>query len=369
MTDLTDRMRRGLPVPSARALRGLLLANLVAQIGIVLTGGVVRLTGSGLGCPTFPECVHGSYVPIARQAQGFHKFIEFGNRMLVLIVSILAVVTLLAVWRYVRGGGFAAAAGAPDPAGRRRSGGRLIAFAAVPFLGVVAQALIGGISVLTKLNPGVVALHFLVSMVLIAGSGLLVLFATPPVALATTARPAAAVRGLTVAAGVVLAVVLTLGTTVTGSGPHSGDTADAKRFDFDIATMAHLHAGAVWVFLALVVALLAVLRAAGGERDGAPGATRWAVVVLGLTLAQGVIGYVQYALAVPAQLVALHMLGASLLVAATTVLGYAVFNRGHARTAILVRPGAADGELGDVSASRPPAGARPVQPAAGRTRA
>jgi cytochrome c oxidase assembly protein subunit 15 len=316
-------------VPGATALRRLLLANLVAQVGIVLTGGVVRLTGSGLGCPTFPECVRGSVVPVKDQTQGFHKFIEFGNRMLVMVVTGFAVATLLAVWRYVRGGGFAS----DHPRARPEAGRRLIGFSAVPFLGVVAQALIGGISVLTKLNPAVVALHFLVSMALIAGSTLLVLFAVPPAALATARRPAALVRGLLAAAGLALTVVLALGTTVTGSGPHSGDTADAKRFDLDIATMAHLHSGAVWVFLVLVVLLLAVLRGRPHDRTAAPGATRWALAVLGLTLAQGVIGYVQYALAVPAQLVALHMLGASLLTAATTVLAYAVLNRGQARPA------------------------------------
>ena len=314
---LIRRVFAALPVGITRTwLRRILLANLVAQVGIVLTGGVVRLTGSGLGCPTFPQCVPGSYIPVLNQPQGVHKYIEFGNRMLINVVSVLAAAALLAVLRQVRAG---------------QGGRRLLVLGVVPLVGVMVQALIGGITVLTELNPAVVALHFLVSMGLVAGSTLLLL-----VALAEADRaPAAAIDGdpgpgvgvltrwLAAAAAVTAALVLTLGTMVTGSGPHSGDAADPNRFDFDIPLVTRMHSGLVWVFVMLVIALLVSLVRSGGPVD----ARRWATALLLVTLGQGVIGYLQYALGVPAVLVGIHMLGASLFVITTTGTVRAAFRR------------------------------------------
>jgi cytochrome c oxidase assembly protein subunit 15 len=312
-------------------LRRILLANLIGQVLIVLSGGVVRLTGSGLGCPTFPECVPGSYIPVVTQPQGVHKYIEFGNRMLTFVLTLLAVAALLAVVRYVRTRAEGEGRGNQHPSSRV-----LLVLGAVPFLGVLTQALIGGISVLTKLNPTVVAIHFLVSMSLIAGSTLLLLVALPPQASDQPPvdqqpvgrapgqwRPSGLIRALTVTLAIVTVPLLALGTTVTGSGPHSGDANDPNRFGFNIAVVAHLHADAVWLFVAVLITLIVALR-----RTGAPAflQTRAAALVL-VTLAQGVIGYVQYALGVPIALVALHMLGAALLVVATTTLGYGVLSR------------------------------------------
>jgi heme a synthase len=310
-------------------LRRILVANLVAQVGIVITGGVVRLTGSGLGCPTFPECVPGSYLPVVTQPQGIHKYIEFGNRMLTTVVSVLAVAALLAVLRQVRAG----------------QGGRgLLALGAVPIIGVMAQALIGGISVLTQLNPTVVAIHMLVSMGLIAGSTLLLLTAVPAFDAAQPAidpatdpadgataltpsgpapRTSTLARRLAAAAAVTAVAVLALGTTVTGSGPHSGDAEDPNRFAFDIPTVARLHSGAVWLFVFLVLALIVTLRRSGAPAD----AQRQSALLLAVTLAQGVIGYLQYALGVPAGLVGVHMLGAALFVISTTATVHAVLRR------------------------------------------
>jgi len=316
---LIRRARSALPTGISRAwLRRILLINLVAQIGIVITGGVVRLSGSGLGCPTFPECVSGSILPVVHQPQGFHKYIEFGNRMLTTVVTLTALAALLAVLRYVRAG---------------QGGRRLLAFAALPLIGVAAQALIGGISVLTALNPTVVAVHFLVSMGLITVSTLLLLVAVPAdesrrVDLGVGIVPAL-VRRLTVAAAAVAAVVLMLGTGVTGSGPHSGDAEDPNRFSFDIPLVTRLHSGSVWLFVLLAIAIVVLLRRADGPDD----ARRWSVALLGITLAQGVIGYLQYALGVPAPLVAVHMLGASLFVVATTGTAYSTLRRRPAVTA------------------------------------
>jgi cytochrome c oxidase assembly protein subunit 15 len=321
-------------------LRRVLLANLVGQVLIVLTGGVVRLTGSGLGCPTFPQCVRGSYLPVINQPQGIHKYIEFGNRMLTPVLSVLAVAALIAVLLQVRSGG---------------GGRRLLALGAVPVAGVFVQALIGGVIVLTGLNPALVAFHFLFSMSLIAGSTVLLLVAVPspteslPPPVAETEpveRAAAPARRLAVAVAIAAAIVLALGTLVTGSGPHSGDAADPNRFGFDVATVAHLHADSVGLFLALVLALIVTLRRTGGSAS----ARRRAVVLLAVTLAQGLIGTVQYLTGVPIVLVAMHMLGAALLVVVTSAAVHAV----------LANP--------LVTPERPRLdGARPAQPAAGRT--
>ncbi len=280
----------------ARLLTPVLVVNLVAQVLIVVTGGVVRLTGSGLGCPTWPQCVPGSYTPVVQQAQGWHKDIEFGNRMLTFAVGAAAVAVVVCVTAWV------VRTGAPK---------RLLAFAAIPVLGVMLQAVVGGITVLTDLAPAAVAAHFLVSMVLVAASTVLLL------ALARPAAPASArveVRAVVGALAVVAAVVLALGTVVTGSGPHSGDAAKPSRFGFDPRTVAWLHADAVWLFVGLVLALIVVLRLA----DAAPRARTWARWLLVVTLLQGAIGYTQYFTGLPGALVAAHMLGASLLTLTVT---------------------------------------------------
>jgi heme a synthase len=300
------------PTDRSRWLRPVLLANLTAQIGIVLTGGVVRLTGSGLGCPTFPECVDGSLVPVVNQAEGIHKYIEFGNRSLTSVLTVLALASAVLVFRHVRAGHVAAA--------RRR---RTIALGVFPLAGVAAQALLGGITVLTTLNPGVVAAHFLLSMVLIAGSTWLLLTVAPrhpaPAAAVRPVRPE--VRWLGVGVAAVLAVVLALGTVVTGSGPHSGDADEPNRFGFQVRDVAWLHADSVWLFTGLVIALVLALRLT----DATAVARRRATWLFGLTLAQGLLGFVQYLTDVPAVLVGLHMLGASVLVVAMAAVLHAAW--------------------------------------------
>lgn len=278
-------------------MRRVLVANLVAQIGIVVTGGLVRLTGSGLGCPTWPECVPGSYRPVVEQAEGIHSGIEFGNRLLTGVVGLTALAALLVVAVMVR-------------RGRARS---LLLLGAAPLLGVVAQAVIGGITVLTDLHPATVATHFLVSMLLVAASTLLLDRATQPDG---PRRPVTRREVLWLGRALVpvAGVVLVLGTVVTGSGPHSGDADEPARFGFDPAMVSRLHGDAVVVFVVLVAALLV-----GLNRFGAPSSSRRRVAaLLAVTLAQGAVGAVQYATGLPEALVLAHLLGAALLVVALT---------------------------------------------------
>jgi cytochrome c oxidase assembly protein subunit 15 len=293
----------------ARLLGPVLVVNLVAQVLIVVTGGVVRLTGSGLGCPTWPQCVPGSYTPVVQQAQGWHKDVEFGNRMLTFAVGVAAVAVVVCVTAWVL------RTGAPR---------RLLAFAAVPILGVVLQAVVGGITVLTDLAPAAVAAHFLVSMLLVSASTVLLLALTRP---APAGSDRVEARALAAALAVVAAVVLTLGTLVTGSGPHSGDAEKPSRFGFDPRSVAWVHADAVWLFVGLVLASILVLRLV----DAAPRARTWARWLLVVTLLQGAIGYVQYFTGLPGVLVAAHMLGASLLTLTVTGVVVAVTGTPAAR--------------------------------------
>lgn len=284
--------------PSVRLVRRLAVASLVSQIGIVVTGGAVRLTGSGLGCPTFPRCTEDSYVNTPEY--GIHGFIEFGNRLLTFVLAAIALATLVAVWKL-------------RP--RRRD---LREPATVLFLGIPVQALIGGITVLTELNPWVVMLHFVVSAVLVAVATVLVQRSREP---AGPVRPiGAGVAGLwlrRLAVGIVATtfVVIYLGTIVTGSGPHAGDDM-AQRTGLDPESVSQLHVDAVFLLLGLTVGMWFAARAAGS-----PGrVARAAAVLLAVELAQGLIGFVQYFTGLPIVLVGLHMLGAMVLVVAAVLL-------------------------------------------------
>jgi heme a synthase len=269
----------------ARWLRPLAWATLVANVVLVITGGAVRLTGSGLGCPTWPRCTESSFTP--HGAMTLHAAIEFGNRMLTFVLVAIAVATFLAAW------------------GSPRRDLRVLAF--VLALGIPAQAIIGGITVLTDLNPWVVSFHLLCSLAMI---GLSVLFlhrlASPR--LGPTARGPVVVLAWLVF--VAAWVVLYLGTVVTGSGPHAGDE-DAVRNGLDPLQVSQLHADAVFLFLGLAVGLYFAVRAGGLSTRP----LRWLLVVIVL---QGAIGFVQYFTDLPVVLVAFHMLGAALVSAAVT---------------------------------------------------
>ncbi|GAB3583912.1 COX15/CtaA family protein [Calidifontibacter terrae] len=278
-----------------RWLTALFWLNLVVETGIVVTGGLVRLTGSGLGCPRWPQCVNGSLTPTRHQAQSWHKYIEFGNRTLTSVVSIVALALLIGI----------------ITSARHRSGLRL------PVAGVLAgialQAIVGGITVLTGLNPGLVAAHFLISMLLVSTSAWLVWRAREGDGAATAVvRPGVVQLGRGTAA--FAGVVLLLGTLVTGSGPHSGDADHPARLGLDPRTISWMHADAVMLFIGLVVAMIVAVRLTAAD-TAAPRA--W-TALLGVTLLQGVIGYVQYFTGLPWAVVLCHMLGACLLVIAVT---------------------------------------------------
>lgn len=277
-----------------------LVANVVLQVAIVATGGAVRLTASGLGCSTWPQCEPGSFVPVLHDATTYHVFVEFGNRLMTFVLTIGAVAVAYVVW--------------PDRT-RARSF-RLLGW--VPLAGVVAQAVVGGVLVILALPPVLVSLHFLLSMALVAASLLLLHRSSEgdgaPVALVDRTT-----RLLTHASAAVMVAVLVLGALTTGAGPHSGDDEVGYRLAVDPLLMTKVHAAAVWVFAALLALVLWRTRAqapAAGSRPAA--AHRSGLVLAALTVAQGAIGYVQTATGLPIALVNLHLVGAALLAAGTT---------------------------------------------------
>ena len=269
---------------SPRGTTWLCLAAVVANAVIVVTGALVRLTGSGLGCPTWPRCTATSYVNTAEY--GVHGVIEFGNRMLTFALSVV-VAACIAV-----------------TLARRRERPDLPRWSLLLLLGIVAQAVLGGITVRTHLNPWTVSAHFLLSMALIAAAVALHVRAREPAGRAHSLLHPQLRRVVTLLV-VVTGTVLALGTVVTGSGPHAGDRT-ARRTGFDPAMVSQLHADAVMLLIGLTLATLAGLRA-----TSAPAAVqRAAAVLLGVELAQGIIGYLQYFLHLPVALVAAHVAGA-----------------------------------------------------------
>jgi heme a synthase len=281
-------------------MRPAAIATLVANIGIVVTGGVVRLTGSGLGCPEWPRCTGSSFVP--HRAMGIHSAIEFGNRMVTFLVAAVAVATLVLAWRY----------------GRRS----VVRLAFLLALGVPAQAVIGGITVLTDLNPWIVSLHLLVSLAMV---GLAVVLLRrlgegdgPPRLLVPPG-----VGWLARAVFGVGWMVLYVGTVVTGSGPHAGDV-NSPRNGLDPRALSQLHTDLVMLLLGLTVAAVLVLRSS----DAPATVRRAAGTLLVVELAQGTVGFVQYVTDLPVAVVAVHLLGAALVSAALTWL--LVSTREHA---------------------------------------
>ncbi len=258
-------------------------ALLTLQAGLVLTGGAVRITGSGLGCPTWPECTPGSYTPVPHQAEGqLHAWIEFGNRLLTFALVAIALAVLINVLY------------------RQRRDLRSLALGQV--LGILGQGILGGITVLTDLHPLPVAGHLLLSIILIAGAASLYSRRE------YSARPRTDLDKLTMRVSLLhiglTFVVIILGTIVTGSGPHAGDE-KAQRFGFDIRTVSWLHADAVIALLGLTAAYYILVR-------NDPQLLRRVQVFLVIALAQGAIGYIQYFTGIPEILVAAHLLGATL---------------------------------------------------------
>jgi cytochrome c oxidase assembly protein subunit 15 len=276
--------------PTPTAIRRTFLGALVMNTVIVVSGGAVRLTASGLGCPTVPRCTETSM--IVTREMGLHGAIEFGNRMLTFVVTAAVLAALLTAWR----------------AGRRD----LVRLAGVLCLGIVAQAVLGAVTVLTGLNPVTVMAHFLVSMGLIAVAAYAYDLAASPVAGGPRGPATSVVRREIRLGGLLLtgivAATLVAGTVVTGTGPHSGDRNASHRLPFDLAQVTQLHADLVVLLLGLTVGLLIALTAT----DAPAPVVRRGVALLGIVLAQGLVGLAQYVTDLPVVLVGLHVLGAAL---------------------------------------------------------
>ena len=272
-----------------KSLRGRVLGLLVfLQSALIVTGGSVRLTGSGLGCPTWPECTPGSYVPVANQAEGqLHAWIEFGNRLLtfVLLICALAVVTF-------------SVRVSKNAANKER----VRSLAALQILGIFGQGMLGGVTVLTDLHPLTVAAHYLLSILLIAGAISLryELIGTP------VEKTTGLISFLMPIFVWLTFLVLVAGTIVTGSGPHAGDE-KAQRFGFDPQVVSWLHADLVIALIVLAVMLLLI-----AHQSRMSLLVRRIGIFLLIAFSQGVIGYIQYFTGLPEALVAAHLIGSTL---------------------------------------------------------
>ena len=267
--------------------------SLLSQILIVVTGGAVRLTGSGLGCPTWPKCTDDSLVTVPEQ--GIHGVIEFANRMLTFALIIIALLAFISVMRL----------------GREKRAG-LVWPSLGAGLGIFAQAIVGGISVLVKLNPWVVGLHFVISAVLISIASIFVWRVYKP-AVGPVPYRAYQLAPLSLVIGFITVLI---GVIVTGAGPHAGD-AETPRNGLDIELLEHLHSYPAYAWIALAIFIVVLLSRADKDRElkFPRNISIWLVVALSL---QAIIGVAQARLGVPPLLVGMHMLGASILVSLVT---------------------------------------------------
>lgn len=285
------RLRDRLPVAIDRRVRTLAWVSLAVQLLIVATGGAVRLTASGLGCPTWPECAPGSFVNTPEM--GIHGIIEFGNRTLFFVIQIIAIITFLLVIRLRK---------------QRRD---LFVLALIPTFSIILQAVLGGITVLTQLNPYVVGLHFLASVVLVVIAAAFVyrVYYGARGSISLAPRWFAA---LTHSASIFVGITIVLGIITTGSGPHAGD-GGAARNGLDSEILQHFHS---WpAYAALISTILLVLFA---RRLQLQRTVRFASIVLGLEFAQIVVGVAQARLGLPEILVGIHMVLACAVAAAMT---------------------------------------------------
>ncbi|MGV0850175.1 COX15/CtaA family protein [Mycolicibacterium phlei] len=290
-----------LPLPSLRVQRVIAFLVILTQGGISVTGAIVRVTASGLGCPTWPQCFPGSFTPVpVAEVPVVHQVVEFGNRLITFLVVLTAAAAVLAVTR----------------ARRRRE---VLIYAWLMPASTVAQAVIGGITVLTGLLWWTVAIHLLASMTMVWLSVLLFVKIGEPddgVLIRRAPRP---LRQLAVVSAVALAAVLVTGTLVTGAGPHAGDkSADRTipRLEVEITTLVHMHSSLLVAYLALLVGLGFGLLAVKAPK---PVLLRLGVLLV-LVTAQGLVGVVQFYTGVPAALVAVHVAGAAACTAGTSAL-------------------------------------------------
>ena len=309
--------------PSPTAMRRIALAGVVASAGIIMTGAGVRLSESGLGCPDWPRCTATSIVASGTTGDPLiHRWIEFGNRLVTVAIFVVAVAVFVAAWRY-----------RPDGTGRRRKD--LVWLASAQPAGIVAQAALGGIVVLTKLDPVWVSVHFLLSMALVAAAVALHVRCTEGQGPARPLVPRE-VRLLAFGAVGVLGLMLAAGTVVTGTGPLAG-AVDVPRFHLPLTGVTQFHADIGWLLGGLVIALVLGLRLGGAPRQ----AVRLGWLLLALIGAQGAIGYAQYFSGLPAGLVWVHVADSVLIWITALRLLFALRDRGTVTDDDQARAGAA----------------------------
>jgi cytochrome c oxidase assembly protein subunit 15 len=310
--------------PSPVSMRRIALAGVISIACSIASGAAVRLSQSGLGCSTWPQCTGRSLVAASSAGSSLvHAWVEFGNRLFVTLVMLVSVIVLVAAWRFRQDDGPSAGQGTTGrwPPGRRR----LVWLAAVQPAGVALQAVLGGIVVLTKLNPATVSVHFLATMAILAAAvALWARFAGHADSPAVAIRPE--LRWLSGALIAVTGLMLAAGTVVTGTGPLAG-AASVPRYPLPLEGVTQFHADIGWLLGGLTVAMLVGLRFADAPRA----AVRLGWLLLGLIGVQGIIGYAQYFSGLPAGLVWVHVLGATLVWIATLRLFFALRTR-EART-------------------------------------
>ena len=306
---LARRLAAPLLSPTPLAMRRIALAGVIAAAAIIPTGAAVRLSQSGLGCTHWPDCTAGSLVAGGDSGDPLiHRWVEFGNRMLTAVIFLVVVAVFVAAWRF------------RDSGGRRRD---LVWLASVQPAGIVAQAVIGGIVVLTKLNPFWVSLHYLATLPVIAAA------VTLHVRCTEGRGPAAplvqpVVRLVARALVAVATVMMIAGTLVTGTGPLAG-AGDVPRYHFlGLTQVTQLHADIGWVLGTLAVVLVLVMHLS----ETPPAVIRLGWIVVGLIGLQGVIGYAQYFSGLPAGLVWVHVTNTALIWIAILRLNFAIRDRG-----------------------------------------
>lgn len=301
------------PEPSLRVQRIIAAAVILTQGGIAVTGAIVRVTASGLGCPTWPQCFPGSFTPVpVAEVQLIHQAVEFGNRLLTFLVVLTATAVVIAVTR----------------ARRRRE---VLIYAWLMPASTVAQAVMGGITVLTGLLWWTVAIHLLASMTMVWVAVLLYVKVGEPdgndgtvVVIPRVPKP---LRQLTFLSALALSAVLVTGTLVTAAGPHAGDKGveePVPRLQVEITSLVHMHSSLLVTYLSLLVGLGFALLAVRAPRVVL---TRLGAVVA-LVVAQGGLGTVQFYTGVPAALVVVHVAGAAACTAATAALWASMRERG-----------------------------------------
>lgn len=312
-----------LPDPSLRMQRIIAAAVVLTQGGIAVTGAIVRVTASGLGCPTWPQCFPGSFTPVAvAEVPRIHQAVEFGNRMITFAVVITAALAVLAVTR-----------------ARRR--GEVLFYAWLMPASTVVQAIIGGITVRTGLLWWTVAIHLLASMTMVWLSVLLYVKVGEPDDMTggeTVERVAKPLRILTVLSALNLAAVLVTGTLVTAAGPHAGDKSPSRtvpRLKVEVTTLVHLHSSLLVSYLSLLVGLGFGLLAVQAGRN----TVKRLGVLVALVFAQAGVGTAQFYNGVPAVLVAIHVAGAAACTAATAAL-WASMRERTPRSRLEARPDA-----------------------------